>query len=119
MSEEHAHTSYVKIWAILLVLLAVSIAGPEVGIQWVTLFTAFGIAIVKAYMVAKYFMHVNLEHRYIPYLLITCIVFMMLFFTAVAPDVMQSSGDNWIKPAWIADAAMDHSAEAHAEPAHH
>ena len=101
--EEHHETSfYVKIWAILLVLLFVSILGPELGIKWVTLFTAFGIAIVKAYMVAVNFMHINLTPRFVVYAVATSLVFMLLFFAGTAPDVMKSSGKNWKKPAWIA-----------------
>ena len=83
MSEEHAeehHTNYVKIWAILVVLLGVSIAGPFFGHPVVTLVTAFGIAVVKAYMVAKNFMHVNVQPRYVAYLLGTALAFMLLFF---------------------------------------
>ena len=53
---EHAHPNYVKIWAILLGLLAVSVAGPFLGIWWVTLITAFGVALVKAYLVSANFM---------------------------------------------------------------
>ena len=102
MSEEHHDTSfYVKIWAILLVLLAVSILGPMIGIKWVTLLTAFGIACVKAYMVAVNFMHINLAPRFVVYLVTTTLVFMLLFFAGTAPDVMKSHGTNWEKPAWI------------------
>jgi caa(3)-type oxidase subunit IV len=89
MSEHAAHeTNYVKIWAILLGLLAVSIVGPTLGIKVVTLLTAFGIAIVKAYLVAKNFMHLNIEPRYAVYLLCTVLVFMLLLFAGAAPDVM-------------------------------
>ncbi len=102
MSEhaEHAEhdTNYVKIWAILLCLLVVSIAGPFLGIKIVTLLTAFGIAIVKAYLVAKNFMHLNIEPRYAVYLLMTMLVFMLLFFAGTAPDVMKHEGTNWVKP---------------------
>ena len=99
MSEavEHHHPNYVKIWAILVALLCVSVAGPFLEIQIVTLITAFGIAIVKAYLVCKNFMHLNVEKRYIVYLLTTCLVFMLLFFTAAAPDVMKFEGTNWTK----------------------
>jgi len=38
------------------------------GIKVVTLITAFGIALVKAYLVAKNFMHINVERRFIPYI---------------------------------------------------
>ncbi len=102
MSEHKEHAehevNYVKIWAILLVLLAVSIAGPTLGIKVVTLLTAFGIAIVKAYLVAKNFMHLNIEPRYAVYLLCTVLVFMLLFFAGSAPDVMKHEGTNWVKP---------------------
>ncbi len=104
--EEHGTSHYVKIWGILLVLLVVSVLGPELGIKWVTLLTAFGIAIVKAYMVAVHFMHINMTPRYVIYFVTTTLVFMLLFFAGTAPDVMKDSGRNWEKPAWIA-------AEAH------
>jgi caa(3)-type oxidase subunit IV len=114
MSEhaEHAEheVNYIKVWAILLCLLVVSILGPFVGIKIVTLITAFGIAIVKAYMVAKNFMHLNIEPRYAVYLLLTMLVFMLLLFAGSAPDVMKHEGRNWVKPAVHAEAQV---------PAHH
>ena len=85
---------------VLLVLLAISVIGPEMEIRVVTLITAFGIAVVKAWMVAKYFMHIDLTARYVPYLVVTGLVFMLLFFAGTAPDVMQANGANWTKPLW-------------------
>ena len=96
MSGEH-HTNYVKVWAILLVLLVVSIVGPFLGNATITLITAFGIAIVKAYIVATKFMHINLEKRYVVYVVSTCLVFMFLFFAGTAPDVMKPEGSGWVK----------------------
>jgi caa(3)-type oxidase subunit IV len=119
--EEHTHHgNYVRIWAILVVLLAVSVAGPFFGHPVVTLVTAFGIAIVKAYMVAKNFMHINVAPRYVAYLVGTTLMFMLLFFAGAAPDVMKSYGTNWGKPAWVAahEAAMQGGA-GHGEAAHH
>ncbi len=95
---EHAaahHTNYVKIWAILLVLLAVSIAGPELGIRSVTLLTAFGIALVKAYMVAKYFMHLDIERSFVVKLLTVSLGLILVFFLGTAPDIMKHWGANW------------------------
>jgi caa(3)-type oxidase subunit IV len=94
----HEHPNYFKVWGILLALLCVSIAGPFVGIKVVTLITAFGVAIVKAYMVAKNFMHLNIERQYVVYLLMTMLVFVLLFFAGTSPDVMKWEGDNWVKP---------------------
>ena len=117
MSEEHMHhPNYVKIWAILVVLLAISVAGPMVGMRWLTLITAFGIAIVKAYIVVKNFMHINAAQRYVTYIVSTVLVFMLLFFAEVAPDVMQPEGDNWVKPSWMVESGtvpVGHSGEHH------
>lgn len=92
------HPNYVKIWAILVVLLVVSVLGSMVHIREVMLLAAFGVAIVKAYLVAKNFMHVNVEKRWVPYLLVMCLLFIGVLFAGVAPDVMKHSGRNWTNP---------------------
>jgi len=113
MSEAaHSHPNYVKIWAILVGLLVVSVLGPLLEIQVVTLITAFGIAVVKAFLVAKNFMHLNIEKRFVVYLLCTCLAFMALFFFGTAPDVMQGAGTNWEKPGWGEAHAADDGHEA-------
>ena len=89
------HPNYVKIWVVLVVLLIVSVLGPLTGIRWLMLVMAFGIAFVKAYLVAKNFMHVNLEKRWVTYLLVTCLVFLGILFAGVAPDVMRHQGLRW------------------------
>ena len=98
-ADSHAHhvRDYVKIWAILCVLLFVSIVGPMIGIKIVTLITAFGIAIVKAFLVCKHFMHINIEKRWVAYVLGAMVFFMLVLFGGVAPDVMHHSGKNWQK----------------------
>ena len=67
MSEhvEHGPRHYVKIYIVLLVLFVVSLIGPEIGIRWLTLITAFGIAVVKALLVASHFMQLNIEKKLI------------------------------------------------------
>ena len=121
MSEEHHEPSfYVKIWGILLVLLVISILGPELGIQWVTLLTAFGIAVVKAYMVAVHFMHITLTPRFVGYFVTTSLIFILPCFARTAPDVMKAEGQNWKKPAWIAaEAAWEAGGADHAAGGHH
>ena len=115
-SEHLHHPDYVKIWAILCALLVVSVVGPMFEIQVLTLITAFGIAVVKAYLVAKNFMHINLTARYVPYLVVTGLVFMLLFFAGTSPDVMQADGANWAKPSW--EGGGYHPPEGEG-PAHH
>ena len=115
MSEAHAAhdgPSYFKTYIILLVLMFMSLAGSEIGASTgllvITLISAFGIAVVKAYLVASRFMHLNIEKRYIVYMLTTCLAFMALFYAAIAPDIQRNTGTNWTKPAWIErEAAWD------------
>jgi caa(3)-type oxidase subunit IV len=93
------HRNYIKIWGILVVLLMVSVAGPFAGIRTVTLITAFGIALVKAYMVAKNFMHLDVEKPIIQWLMAVALVLMVLMFSGLSPDVMKDHGRNWKKDA--------------------
>ena len=101
MSEAHTHhPNYLKIWAVLVALLGISVVGPLLEIQLLTLISAFGIAVVKAHLVVKHFMHIGHAARYVAYLVVTCLAFMLLFFAGTAPDVMESDGQNWVKPSW-------------------
>lgn len=97
MSHDVSSSYYIKTWALLLVLLVISICGPMLEIQVITLITAFGIAFVKAYIVAAKFMHLNIEKKYISYLLLSMVILMLVFFAGTSPDAMQYSGSNWKK----------------------
>lgn len=133
--EEHAghgQAYYVKIWGVLLVLLGASILGPLVAPHiesaaagagahfvkgWmITLMTAFGIAVYKAYLVAANFMHLRIEKRYITYLLATMLTLMLLFFAGVSPDVMEHEGQNWENVA--AEAEIDRALKAQESAPH-
>jgi len=93
----HDETNYVAIWGVLCALLGVSVFGPMVGIRFLTLITAFGIAIVKAYMVCRYFMHLNIEKKWVVYILGFMLALMVVFFGGVAPDVSRPEGLRWQK----------------------
>jgi caa(3)-type oxidase subunit IV len=95
MSDTDAPMKYVKIWGILLILLAISIVGPMFERPALTLITAFGIALVKALLVASYFMHLHVERRYIRYMLYAMVLVIGLFFAGTAPDIMQANGLRW------------------------
>src|SRR5436309_6334487 len=105
----HAHhPNYVKIWAILSGLRLPSDTGPMVGMRVVTLIAAFGVALVKAYLVAKNFMHLDIEKSIVKWLLGLALVIMVLLYTLVAPDVEKSSGQHWVKTPgfhYVSDAA--------------
>ncbi len=99
MSEQTHNTNYVRIWFILVVLLVLSVIGPFVGsalsMQWLTLATAFGIAIVKASLVIKHFMHLTIEKRLAHYILISSLACVVILFAGVAGDVMNHRGQHW------------------------
>jgi caa(3)-type oxidase subunit IV len=97
--ESHVHhPNYIKVWAILVALLVVSVLGSFTHLRPVVLFAAFGVAVIKAALVAKNFMHVTVEKRWVPYLLIVCLLFVVILFAGVAPDVMKHSGEHWNNP---------------------
>jgi caa(3)-type oxidase subunit IV len=114
-TESHVHhPNYVKIWAILVLLLAVSVLGSMSHVREVVLIAAFGIAFVKAYLVAKNFMHINVEKRWVPYLLVVCLLFIFILFAGVSPDVMKQSGLHWSKnPAKVEAQSAPNAAVKH------
>jgi len=89
------HVNYKKIYFTLLALLAVSIIGPEFGIVWVTLVTAFGIALVKTRLVVNNFMHLKWEKRIMKWVLTTSLVLMGLMMAGVSVDILNHEGNNW------------------------
>ncbi len=95
-SETHVHhPNYIRVWVALVVLLAISVVGSRSSIRLVVLVAAFGVALAKTYLVAKNFMHVNFEKRWVPYLMVGLLALMVILFSSVAPDVMKHSGLRW------------------------
>ena len=94
--EQHPESYYIRIYFILLALLVVSILGPTLEIQVVTLITAFGIAVVKASLVVRHFMHLSIEKPFIKWLLAATVILMALMWSGVAPDVQNHEGANWV-----------------------
>jgi caa(3)-type oxidase subunit IV len=115
--EDHGPKYYLKIYFILLALFTVSVCGPLIGIKWLTLITAFGVAVIKAYLVASNFMHLNVEKKYVAYLLCTALAFMFLFYAGVAPDVMNHRGRRWENVAALNE--TQRALAAHAAAAEH
>ncbi|HSH76711.1 MAG TPA: c-type cytochrome [Longimicrobiales bacterium] len=118
MSEQHGHhdehheghhPNYKKIYFTLLILLVVSVVGPFLEILWVTLITAFGIAIVKANLVIQNFMHLKWEKRIMKWMLTTSLVLMALMVAGISSDVLNHEGRNWVNIA--AQAAVERGIE--------
>jgi len=76
---------------------------------------------VKAYLVAKNFMHLDIEKPIVKWLLGLALIIMVLLYTMVAPDVERSSGQHWVKSKgfhYVSDAAKgkEHGKEHGQEP---
>ncbi len=91
----HDVRHYVRVYLVLMGLLVVSIVGPMFEIRWLTIVTAFGVAGVKAVLVARHFMHLSTEKRWISQVLILAIAMMAVFFFGIAPDIMEHEGLLW------------------------
>jgi caa(3)-type oxidase subunit IV len=116
MSDQSGHDiNYKKIYYTLLILLVISVAGPFLGIFWVTLITAFGIALVKANLVVQNFMHLKTERQIMKWVLAGSLVLMFLLFAGVAADVMKHEGANWENTAAKAAVARGIPDADHAE----
>jgi len=118
MSETYAPMKYIKIWAILLLLLVISIVGPMFEHATLTLVTAFGVALVKACLVGTYFMHLNVEKRYIRYMLYSMLLMIGLFFAGTAPDIMKAHGLRWDNQA-VHELIQEHATHERTEPHGH
>ncbi len=123
---EHHHVNYMKIYWILMIMFIVSVVGPEVtDNKALILLSAFGIAIVKALIVAGWFMHLAWEKKIIWYAVCTSLAFMFLFVFAVSPDILKDSGHNWKSNIVVnAEEGMpkhdhDHEAASHDEAKSH
>ena len=115
------HVNYFAIYVALVVLFLISVAGPEIGeltgLRWITLVTAFGIAIVKARLVVNNFMHLKWEKRIMKWVLATSLILMGLMVAGVSPDVLNHEGSNWENVAAKEATARGLSDEEHDEGA--
>jgi len=96
-SQPHPVARYIKIWAVILILFGISISVAILSHNRpLVLFTAFGIAVVQAFLVAAYFMHLNVEKRYAWYILPSMVLALVMFYAGTMADVNRPSGQNWV-----------------------
>ena len=101
MSAKAEHHSppmyYIIIWVVLVVLFAASVSFSLFSSVVVGVVFAFFIAVVKALMVAAWFMHLNLEPRWVWVLLALALGAVFIMWLGMAPDIMEPMGANWSK----------------------
>jgi caa(3)-type oxidase subunit IV len=91
------HPSYVLVWAALVLLFVSSVAFSAVSSVIVGVVFAFVIALIKALMVAAWFMHLNIEKRWVWLILLAGFTVVFVMWLGIAPDVMENQGLNWVK----------------------
>jgi caa(3)-type oxidase subunit IV len=93
MSEEteshRDHTAkYVAIWGMLVAALLVSVVLGGMHIPVVTVVLIFSVAIVKAYMVMAYFMHIKGAPIFVTLIMASGALCLYLFFFGTLTDVV-------------------------------
>jgi cytochrome c oxidase subunit 4 len=84
-----SHTNYTAVWAWLLVLLFVSVGAVYLPFSAaITVAFIFLVAVVKAVMIAVYFMHLKDETQLIRALLWVPVAFFLIMTLALVPDIV-------------------------------
>lgn len=96
-TEYSPHPGYLLIWAVLVTLFVVSVTFNLFSSIVVGVVFAFFIAIIKTLMVAAWFMHLNVEQKWVWVMLLTGLLVVFVMWMGIAPDVMETEGVNWYK----------------------
>jgi cytochrome c oxidase subunit 4 len=96
MSEhaEHEHPNYFAIFIALMVLLGLSIAFGFIGNPVLMNVLVFGVAGIKAILVARYFMHLKFEPRFVTVILIGAVLCLVALYIMTSPDIVWRNGWN-------------------------
>ena len=81
------------IFAVLMVLTAVTVAVSMFDFGQFNLWIAIGLATIKASLVALYFMHLRYDHPMNALVFVTALVFLGLFVSIVLLDTVEYQGD--------------------------
>ena len=95
MSDDHQHPRYGLIWIWLLILTLLEVAAAWLykyeesfaGIGVITLILLVGMALVKALLVAMYFMHLKFERLLFVIIVCAPLIFATILVVALFPDI--------------------------------
>lgn len=85
---ERRQPNYVLIWAALVAALGVSVLVGEMTVPVIAVVLIFSIAVVKAYMVMAYFMHIRFEPLYVTLILGSAVLCLYFLFFGLVPDIV-------------------------------
>jgi len=79
---------YVVVFVLLIGLLTISIPASLYGSGTVSTMIIYGVAVAKAYLVLRVYMHLNVEPPFITIILAGCLVAMIYMFLLLYPDIV-------------------------------
>lgn len=78
---------YLKIFGALLVLTVVTVGVSYAGLGKASIAVAMVVALVKAFLVAAYFMHLKYDEKFNILVFVSALLFMSIFFVVTATDL--------------------------------
>jgi len=88
VTAEHGNSEYVTIWVWLVVLLVLGLAIMALPIPKVIVVAmVFAVAVVKAAMVVRNYMHLKSEHMLIIAIVMVPVIFFFGFLITLIPDI--------------------------------
>ncbi len=85
---EHPHPNYVAIWTVRVVLLVLGIAVGFVGQPVLGAVLVFGVATIKAFLVAANYMHLKFEPLFVRVILLGGIACVLIALIGLIPDIV-------------------------------
>ena len=89
---EARHVNYVRVWIVLIVALLVSLVLATVNLEHVAAAIIFAIAVVKALIVAGYYMHLKFEPRFVVLTAVAGVVTLGVLFFGLFYDIARVYG---------------------------
>lgn len=89
---DHAHPNYVAVWTLLVVLLIIGVAVGFVKNPVLGAVMVFGVASVKALLVAANFMHLKFEPLLVRVILLCGVACVLIVLIGLIPDIVYVYG---------------------------
>lgn len=84
----HEHPNYILIWGILVSALGISLMMGYMQIPVVAIVLIFTVAVIKAYLVLAYFMHLKFEPFFVVLIMAAGLICLYFLFFLLVPDIV-------------------------------
>ncbi len=89
----HHHPNYIKIWAILFVLLLLGMGAGMVGNPTLATILVFSVAFIKAGIVVSNYMHLKFEPKFLKIFAAVGALCILILLIGLIPDIVYVYGD--------------------------